>query len=233
MPPKSPPDAYDAFAWAYDRYWGGRFLAQVLPVIESHIPPGRLLDLCCGTGHLAAELSRRGYRVTGLDGSPALLALAKKRAPRADFRRADARRFKLPAEFDAAVSMFDSLNHMLTPDDLARAFRNARAALKPGGRFLFDLAFDEGYRLRWKPLGSIIERDAVVVWRATYTPPFLRDDLTIMRLVKKRWNRADVTLHQRAYTEGEIRLALQDTGFGPVDQFDSADLGRTFFLARA
>lgn len=230
--PRSMADAYEPFAWAYDRFWGGAFAAQALPMIEAHVPPGSLLDLCCGTGQLAGELTRRGYRVTGVDGSAAMLAFAKKRAPRADFRRADARRFKLPPEFDAAISMFDSLNHVLALADLAKVFRNVRTALRPGGRFLFDLNMDEGYRLRWKPLGAIVERDAIVVWRTAYEPPLMRDDFTFMRLAKKRWTRSDVTLWQRAYTDGEVRLALQDAGFGPVDQFPGADVGRTFFLAR-
>ncbi len=128
---------YDPFAWFYDRHWGG-FSRQVLPVLErlvlGELPAGaRILDLCCGTGHLAALLTERGFRVVGVDVSAGMLAFARVNAPQADFVLADARDFALPEAVDAAVSLYDSLNHILALDELARVFVNVRRALVPGG----------------------------------------------------------------------------------------------------
>ena len=146
-------DLYDRFATVYDRHFG-RFAVRVVPVLErlvfSHLPPGaRVLDLCCGTGQLAAALTDRGFAVTGLDGSPGMLRIARRNAPAADFVLADARAFDLPAAFDAAVSTFDSINHVVDPTDLAAVFANVHRALRRGGRFAFDVNTDEGYRCRW------------------------------------------------------------------------------------
>jgi ubiquinone/menaquinone biosynthesis C-methylase UbiE len=64
---------YDRFAWFYNRHWGDEFCRPVLDIFQfilfPHIKPGsRILDLCCGTGQLAAGLIEKGYRVTGSTG---------------------------------------------------------------------------------------------------------------------------------------------------------------------
>ena len=85
---------YDRFAWFYNRYWGGEFSRPVLFVLGRLLLPevprgGRVLDLCCGTGQLAAGLINLGLRVTGIDGSEVMLGYARANAPGADFRRAE------------------------------------------------------------------------------------------------------------------------------------------------
>jgi len=49
--------------------------------LVSRLPPdgGHVLDVATGTGLVAAELLRRGFRVTGLDQSPEMLAVARRR----------------------------------------------------------------------------------------------------------------------------------------------------------
>ena len=53
----------------------------------------RILDVCCGTGYLAGLLAARGYRVTGIDASAAMIGFARETAPEAEFSVADAARF--------------------------------------------------------------------------------------------------------------------------------------------
>ncbi len=57
----------------------------------------------------------------------------------ATFLCRDLRRFALPPEFDCAVCLYDSLNYILDPDDLKRAFANIRTALAPTGLLVFDV----------------------------------------------------------------------------------------------
>src|SRR5438477_11888349 len=99
---------YDRLAAAYDRHWGGDFSRRVLPALPAPLlgalPPGaRLLDLCCGTGQLAGMLAARGYRVSGLDISPRMLAFARQNAPGAEFVVGDARTFRQPRVHHAAL----------------------------------------------------------------------------------------------------------------------------------
>lgn len=253
--PETRSSDYDAFAWFYNRYWGSgptAFAARVVPILERlflpEVPPGgHLLDLCCGSGQLAAELLRRSYRVTGVDGSEELLRFARENAPGAEFVHADARSFHLPAIYDGALSTYDSLNHLLHFDELTAAFRHARAALKGGAPFLLDLNMDEGYRARWRGSFGLAESDHALLAISSYDPNSGQAQIaiTMFRLNDGRWDRADVTLHQRRYSEEEVRAALQAAGFTSIATHDAekdlglvtrsgrADVGRTFFLARA
>lgn len=246
MPRKTRYAEYDAFAWAYDRHWGSVFTEAVLPVLDrlvlAELPPrAAILDLCCGTGQLAGLLGKRGYRVTGLDGSREMVRIARRNAPRAEFVVADARAFRTRRTFDAVVSTYDSLNHVMRPDELMAVFRCVHAAMRPGARFLFDLNMDEGYRTRWRGESAIVEDDHVVAYRSSYSPEARtgRMDFTIFQKAGKGgWKRSDVALVQRCYSEVEVRSALEAAGLDVVRVFDGGrDLapyraaGRSFFLS--
>jgi len=140
---------YDRFAWVYNKHWGNSFTELALRVLEKLVFPylsakARILDLCCGTGQLAQALIARGYRVTGLDGSSEMLRFARENAPAGEFIVDDARSFKLPDSYHAVVSTFDSLNHIMTLEELTSVFRNVYAALQEGGFSFFDLNMEEG-----------------------------------------------------------------------------------------
>jgi len=99
-------DAYDPFAWLYANYWGDAFHRSVREplnrVLLSKLPRGaKVLDLCCGDGRLTALLVKRGFAVTGLDGSEQMLTYARQRCPAVPFLLGDARDFELPARFHA------------------------------------------------------------------------------------------------------------------------------------
>src|SRR5437667_11514410 len=113
------------------------FIARALPVLErlvlTRVPQGgRILDLCCGTGQLVGELMRRGYHVTGVDGSEQMLGFARANAPGAEIVHADVRTVTLPGSHDAAVCLFDSLHHLCRPAGVHMAFRNDSAAISGG-----------------------------------------------------------------------------------------------------
>lgn len=67
-----------------------RLVAQKLAEAVAAGPDTRVLDLCTGHGVVAAELLNRGASVVGLDFSPAMIALARKTAPNAEFVQGDA-----------------------------------------------------------------------------------------------------------------------------------------------
>jgi SAM-dependent methyltransferase len=93
-----------------------------------------LLNLGTGGGHNDFSL-KRFFQVTGVDLSPAMLALARKLNPEVAYIEGDMRTVRLDQTFDA-VCIFDAINYMLTPEDLSAAFETAYAHLKPGGVFL-------------------------------------------------------------------------------------------------
>jgi SAM-dependent methyltransferase len=236
---------YDSFAWFYNRYWGEEFSRPALAIFNvllfPLLPAGcRVLDLCCGTGQLAAGLCERGYRVTGLDGSEAMLEFARQNAPGAEFIRADARSFSLPGKFQAVLSAFDSLNHLMELTDLTQVFRNVHRVLNDGGVFLFDLNREDESEILGQTL-DMISDDHVCVVRASYEveTKLKRYDVTMFRLLEGLWQRHDLSLWQRYYEEKDVQAALAEAGFERVRTFDARrefgmtlSDGRTFYLAR-
>lgn len=90
------------------------------------------LDVACGTGrHL--EFLRRTHRVAGVDVSPEMLRVARRRLPGVRFVRGDMRRFRLHESFDVVSCLFSAVGHLRTEDDLRRTFVNFARHLNPGG----------------------------------------------------------------------------------------------------
>jgi SAM-dependent methyltransferase len=236
---------YDTFAWIYNQHWTDYsvdVMPTLTPLLLEGLPAGaHILDLCCGTGQLARQLTTRGFRVTGVDGSAEMLAYARENAPTATFIQADARDFVLPEPVDAVVSLFDSLNHITERAGLEAAFRASYAALRPGGLFVFDLNMDAIYLRDWRGSYSIVESDHVVAVRSKYSRIARQAEmaLTILREVNGVYQRSDLTLIERAYPAEEVLEALAGAGFVDAKGYDAEhDLawrgyaGRSFFVAR-
>jgi len=239
---------YDPFAVVYNRHWGNEFTPRVFPILEHLVlrrlrAGARILDLCCGTGQLAGTLTGLGYRVTGLDGSSEMLRFARENAPGARFIQADARSFSLPQKCDAAVCVFDSLNHVLELEGLTDVFRCVYATLREGAPFFFDMNLEAGFSLTWNDNFGIVEDDLICVVRTTYDPDqkVARFNTTIM-LLDEDWERKDVLLLQKCYSIADILSALAAAGFVGVECYahseheglttltEEADRG--FFLCR-
>jgi ubiquinone/menaquinone biosynthesis C-methylase UbiE len=92
-----------------------------------------VVDVGCGAGRAVAELADQGVRVMGIDVSDQMIALARKRWPRGEFRVGDA--YALPLEDgEAAGYRADKVIHALA--DPGRALAEARRVLAPGGRIV-------------------------------------------------------------------------------------------------
>ncbi len=101
---------------------------------HSQIEAKTLLNMGCGGGHNDWTLKKH-FRLTGVDVSEDMLALARRRNPEVTYLPGDMRTLRLGETFDAVV-VFDSIDYMLTEDDLRAAFETVFLHLKPGGAFL-------------------------------------------------------------------------------------------------
>lgn len=122
--------------------------AGELVVERAGVEPGMdVLDLACGTGNATIPAARKGARVTGLDFSPDLLAIARERAADAmvevEWVEGDAQELPFPnASFDRVISTF---GHMFAPDH-QRTAAEMRRVSRPGGAIAVAC---------WTPEGSI------------------------------------------------------------------------------
>ncbi|MGE5247977.1 MAG: SAM-dependent methyltransferase [Verrucomicrobiota bacterium] len=101
-----------------------------------------VVDLGCGRGRHAIPLSRRGFRVTGVDLSEKMLRLAQERAARekltVEWVREDMRVFTRPGAFDACLSLFTSFGYFDDTEN-QRVLGNVAESLRDGGLLLLDL----------------------------------------------------------------------------------------------
>ncbi|MFE8948398.1 methyltransferase domain-containing protein [Streptomyces sp. NPDC007856] len=96
-------------------------------------PGAPVVDVGCGTGRAVAELAARGARAVGIDPAEPMLAIARRRWPDADLRKADA--YALPlADGSMCGYRADKLFHELAEPE--RALGEARRVLSPGGRIV-------------------------------------------------------------------------------------------------
>src|SRR4051812_13728221 len=116
----------------------------------------RVLDIACGTGNATVAAAARGAHAVGVDFEPALLALARARAPEVDWLEGDAAALPVgDGEFDVVLSAFGV---MYAPDHEAAAREIARVA-RPGARIALAA---------WTP-GSLMPAMGGVL--APYLPP--------------------------------------------------------------
>src|SRR4051812_23582726 len=107
-------ESYERWAPFYDAMRGdpAEPARVVRGLLERYAPgAGTLLELACGTGSVL-ELLARDYDVTGVDLSPAMLALARERLPNVPLVEGDMTTLDLGETFDAVVCVADAINHL-------------------------------------------------------------------------------------------------------------------------
>jgi SAM-dependent methyltransferase len=147
-------DAYGAFAAIYDE-WSAHMTEDVPFYVElAREADGPVVELAVGNGRVAIPVAREtGKAVIGIDRSPAMLAQARERAEAAGveliLRELDMRDFELEEPAALVYCPFRALLHLPTWDDRRRVFERVAAALRPGGRFVWNaFAFDHGVAAR-------------------------------------------------------------------------------------
>jgi SAM-dependent methyltransferase len=112
-----------------ERAWLDRFLSLVTP-------GSTILDLGCGSGEpIARYLMDAGYDVAGVDASPAMIDMCKRRFPDAAWITADMRTLCLDRQFQGILA-WDSFFH-LCEDDQRRTFPVFAAHAGPGSGLMF------------------------------------------------------------------------------------------------
>ncbi len=128
------PKVWDAPGYQQSHSYIWQYGADLLGLLDPQ-PGERILDLGCGTGHLAAEIARSGAGVVGVDGSANMVRTASQNFPDITFIQADARSLSFEQPFDAIFS--NAVLHWIKEAD--EVLDSITRCLKPGGRIVAEM----------------------------------------------------------------------------------------------
>jgi SAM-dependent methyltransferase len=137
-------DPYDAFAAIYDD-WASHMTEDVAFYVElAREADGPVVELAVGNGRVAIPVGQAtGRPLLGIDRSAAMLDQARERAAEAgvelELREQDMRDFTLDEPAALVYCPFRGLLHLPTWHDRRRVFERVAAALRPGGRFAWNV----------------------------------------------------------------------------------------------
>ena len=198
-----------------------------------------LLDFCCGTGTLTAEMTRRGYEMIGVDASVEMLMQARDKC--ADlpcpplFLNQRAEELDLYGTVDAAYCSLDGMNY-LPPETLPELFRRLHLFVRPGGLVLFDVRLPEWFRALDGQIFLDEKEDVFCVWRADYQEES-RAIVYGMDLFERQgrlWRRSGEEHVEYAHEPRQLQQLLEKAGFRGVNLHRDGpqhDQGRMFITA--
>jgi ubiquinone/menaquinone biosynthesis C-methylase UbiE len=190
----------------------------------------KIIDIGCGTGRHAIELTKRGYTVTGVDLSEAQLARAREKATEAgvtiNFQKHDARALPFEDEFQLAIMLCEGGFSLMETDEMNfEILKSATRALKSNGKFIFT-TLNGLFRLHHSMDHLHIEHSDpgnAAYKNSTFDLMTFRDYHTAVFEDDSR-NKKELKCNERYYVPSEIAWLLKTLGFKKIDIF-GAKLG--------
>jgi len=253
-----PDDPYAPIAALYDLSYGD--FTEDIDFYENlaRVSGGPVLELGVGTGRVALPLAEAGYEVVGIDGSAAMLDVARRRTEGARLKgklelvEGDMRRFELARPFGLVVIAADTFQHLLTTADQAACLGCVAAHLRPAG--IFAMSIRSPANVSWEEQG--VPSPLLLDW--TKTEPetgdivmkFISAEAEAARMVRRMtyfYDRVRAGSVQRSVfitelrysTQAEIELLLQQQGLRVTHVYGDYDLSPAgqgddlIFVARA
>lgn len=230
-------EAYGSFAQVYDLFMDNvpydlweQHLTQLLRGYG--IRTGLIAELGCGTGKMTRRLAAAGYDMIGIDSSCEMLSVAMEgQDPAASsilYLNQDMREFELYGTVAAVVSVCDSMNYLMTNEDLTKVCALVNNYLDPGGIFIFDMNTRYKYeRLLGDRVIAENRLQGSFIWENQFDPDSCVNqyDLTLyIRRENEMYERYEETHLQRCYEICEIEKAVSDAGMQMLKVLDADTL---------
>lgn len=188
----------------------------------NHDKKCRILDIGCGTGRHAIELTKRGYSVTGVDLSGSMLKKAREKAETAglniDFQLADARNLPFEQEFDLAIMLCEGAFPLMETDEMNfDILKNAAKALKKDGKFIFTTL--NGLYPLYHSVKEFIESHSD---KGSFDNSFdlmSFREMSTLEIQDDDGNSKVLECNQRYYVPSEISWLLKTLNFNNIDIF--------------
>ena len=216
---------YDTYAHVYDRSGQTAFSLRMVPYLVSLLtdhpsPAHSMVDLACGTGTVAVMMAKRGWHVTGIDRSAEMLREARAKAEESSldicWLQQDMRAFTLPEPVALVTCLYDSMNYMLTDQDLLSTFQSVWRALSPGGTFIFDMNTAYAFALHWDGENYVDDTPGLtVLMHGDYDSAYQRVTarVTWFELHGDAYIKGSEEHTEQAYPPEQVSTYLADEGF--------------------
>ncbi|MGN0169930.1 MAG: class I SAM-dependent DNA methyltransferase [Lachnospiraceae bacterium] len=244
-------EAYSGFAEVYDifmdnvpyKQWS-EYLVKLL--CEYGIEDGILCELGCGTGKMTELLADRGYDMIGIDASAEMLSIAR-RSRESDndilYLCQDMREMELYGTVRAVISVCDSMNYLLSEEDLLTTFRLVNNYLDPGGIFIFDMNGEYKYREMLGEKTICENRESCsFIWENYYDDAERINEYDLTLFVREQedlFRRFEEIHYQKCYTVETVVSLLKESGLAVEAVYDAfthnpptAQSERIYFIAR-
>jgi SAM-dependent methyltransferase len=211
-------ETYTAIAQDFDR-------TRLTPWEDFHHFPAyvrqgaRVLDLGCGNGRLLEVLKPKAPDYLGIDQSPALVTIAKKRYPDARFEEGDMAGIRLPENAFDNIFCLAAFHHLPDRRSRARAVAQMRHALKPGGVLVVTVWGLFQLRLKyWRYLGR-----AIASWLLHFGRKYAWNDVWIP------WADQPLKRYYHAFTPKELRRCFPSGQWAVVEFYYAKKGNRVSF----
>jgi SAM-dependent methyltransferase len=233
----------------WERFFSEDYLMSVRPATQSQIAKqvdfieqslgvgkgGTVLDVGCGLGLHAVELTRRGYLVVGLDLSLSMITRAAELAQQQQLKlnvvHADIREMEFDGAFDGVICMgttFGFFDDDANRDMLARLHQS----LRPGGRLLLDMV-NRDYVIGFQPNLVWFEGDECVCMEESDFNYF-NSRLTVKRtMMREDGKQSNAEYSVRLYSLHELGTFMQQVGFRVIEVSGQEAIRGAFFGANS
>ena len=177
-----------------------------------------VLDFCCGTGTLTAEMSRRGYEMIDTDASVDMLMQAQEKCASLPcpplFLNQRAEEMDLYGTVDAAICSLDGMNY-LPPEVLPELFRRLHLFVRPGGLVIYDVKEPEWFRSLDGQIFLDEKEDVFCLWRADYREEerCICYGMDLFERRRKLWKRSGEEHLEYAHEPAELQRLMEHAGF--------------------
>lgn len=226
---------YENFAKIYDKmmeYQEYPLWVDLIKHLTNEKTVNNVLDMGCGTGELAILLDDAGYQVTGVDISEEMLIIARDKAinngKKIDFINDDMRSFKTDKKFDLITCFFDTINHLLTVEDLEIALKNLYENLYDGGILIYDIVNRE-FMNEMFPGGVYVDEreDMTVFWAHEYDKYDDIDYIDTQFFVKRDdglYEKIEETFDKKIFPLDIIKEISLKVGFSEINIIDNNEI---------
>ena len=206
-----------------------------------------VVDLGCGTGTLTELLYQKGYDCIGVDNSEEMLGIAMEKKVESGseilYLHQDMRELELFGNIRAIVSVCDSMNYILEPEDLKKVFGLVKEYLAEDGVFIFDLNTVHKYRdLMGECTISENREESSFIWENYFYEDEMVNEYDLTLFIREEsdlYRKYEELHYQKAYELEQVKELLLQAGMEFVAAYDAfthdpvtAESERMYIIAR-